>query len=204
MIEKSAKIKLLLLVAALAIAAIVLEKTYLTAKSPSGVKVMVYKMELMTSASDTNPQTVFSNSAGSEIDLTNDVMIGQAEIQTGAYKRIRITAANGIKVSIGSADDDPCGTGAIFTDRVLTVAGSGTDPNARVQIGFATYDDGGGTWTGPQVTHILLGPTAIREKRNARIEFRFTTGNSLFCIKDAVEIRAPWAGWITLSSGTQS
>lgn len=199
MIEKSAKIKLLLLVAVVALVAIVLEKTYLTAKSPSGVKLTVSKVELMTSASDTNPQIVFFDHAGREVDLTNDVMIGQAAIRPGVYKRIRLTAANGYKVSIAKAGDDPCGGDSIFTDRVLTAAGSGTDPNSSVQVSFATYDDGGGTWTGPQVTHILLGPTAIREKRNARVEFRFTTGNSLFCIKDAVDIRAPWAGWITLS-----
>lgn len=202
MMELSAKIKLFLLIAAIAVTAVILERTYLTAKSPSSVKLMIYKLELMIDASDTNPQTVFSYPAGREIDLTNNIIIGQTEMHPGTYKRIRLTAANGIKVSIRNADDDPCGSGSIFTDRVLTVAGSGTDPNSRVQVSFATYDDGGGTWADQQVTHILLGPAAIGEHRNTRMEFRFTTGNSLFCIKDAVELRAPWAGWTTLSGGT--
>ena len=200
--EKSAKIKLFLLIAVIVVAAVILERTYLTARSPSSVKVMIYKLELMTGASDTNPRTVFSDPAGREIDLTNDIIIGQAEMHPGTYKRIRLTAANGIKVSIGKADDDPCGGGSIFTDRVLTVAGSGTDPNPRVQVSFATYDDGGGTWTDQKVTHILLGPAAIGDNRNTRMEFRFSTGNSLFCIKDAVEMRAPWAGWTILPGGT--
>lgn len=202
MMEKPARIKLFLLIAVIVIAAIILERTYLTAKNPSSVKLIVYKVELMTNASDKNPQTVFSDPAGREIDLTNDILVGQAEIHSGTYKRIRLTAANGIRVSIGKADDDPCGRGAIFTDRVVTAVGSGTNPNSHVNVSFATYDDGGGTWTDQQVTHILLGPASISEKRNGRMEFRFTTGNSLFCIKDAVDVRAPWAGWITLPSGT--
>lgn len=202
--EKSNKIKLILLIAVIVAAAVILERTYLTAKNPSSVKLTIYKLELMTGASDTNPQVVFSDPAGREIDLTNDVIIGQAEMRPGTYKRIRLTATNGIKVSVRNADDDPCGKGSKFTDRIVTAAGSGTDPNSRVQVGFATHDDGGGTWTGQQVTHILLGPAAIGDNRNTRMEFRFTTGNSLFCIKDAVDVRAPWAGWITLSGGKAS
>ena len=186
------------------VAAVILERTYLTAKSPSSVKLTIYKLELMTGASDTNPQAVFSDPAGREIDLTNDIIIGQAEMRPGTYKRIRLTAANGIKVSIRNADDDPCGNGSIFTDRVLTAAGSGTDPNSQVQVSFATYDDGGGTWADQRVTHILLGPAVIGENRKTPMEFRFTTGNSLFCIKEAVDVRAPWAGWITLSGGKAS
>lgn len=195
MMEKSAKIKLFLLIATVAVAAVILERQYLTAKSPSSVKAMVYKVELMTDATDTNPEAVFSDSAGREMDLANDIIIGQAEMPAGTYKRIRMTAANGIKVSIGNADDDPCGGGAIFTDRVFTAAGPGTDPNSQVQISFATYDDNGGTWSGPRITHILLAPAKISENRNARMKFRFTTGNSLFCSGGAVKIRAPWAVW---------
>ncbi len=193
--EKTAKIKLFLLIAAVVIAAVILEKEYLTAKSPSSVKAMVYKVELMADSKDTNPEAVFSDSAGREIDLTNDIIIGQAEVPAGTYKRIRITAANGIKVSIGTADDNPCGGAAIFTDRVFSIAGDGKDLNSQVQINFATYNDDGGTWTGPRITHIMLGPVTISENRNTRMKFKFTTGNTLFCIKDAVEIRAPWSAW---------
>ena len=204
MMEKAGKIKLFLLIAAIAVAALILERTYLTAKSPSSVKLTIYKLELMTGATDTNAQTVYSYPAGREIDLTNDIIIGQAETRPGTYKRIRLTAANGFKVSIRNAADDPCGNGSIFTGRVLTAAGSGTDPNSQVQVNFATYDDGGGTWEDQRVTHILLGPAVIGENRKTPMEFRFTTGNSLFCIKEAVAVRAPWAGWITLSGGKAS
>jgi hypothetical protein len=200
----TAKIKLAALIGVIVIAALILERTYLTAKSPSSVKLMIYKIELMTDAADTSPQIVFSDPKGREIDLTNDIIIGQAEMRPGTYKRIRLTAANGIKVSVGNADDDPCGKGSKFTDRIVTAAGSGTDPNLRVQVGFATHDDGGGTWEDQKVTHILLGPAVIGENRKTPMEVRFTTGNSLFCIKEAVDVRAPWAGWITLSSGTAS
>lgn len=195
MMEKSSKIKLSLLIATVVIVAIILEREYLTAKSPSSVKAMVYKVELMTDAKDTNPEAVFSDPAGREIDLTNDIIIGQASRPVGTYKRMRMTAANGVKLSIGNPDDDPCGGGSIFTDRVFTAAGPGTDPNSQVQIIFATYDDNGGTWSGPRITHILLAPVKISGNRNARMKFRFTTGNSLFCSRGAVAIRAPWAVW---------
>jgi hypothetical protein len=196
MMDKSSKIKLFLLIAAIIITAIILERTYLTSKSPSSMKVMIYKIELMTGASDTNPQTVFSDPAGREIDLANDIIIGQTEVAPGTYKRMRLAVASGVRVSIGKAADDPCGGGSIFTDRVLTLAGFGTDPNLRVQVGFATYDDGGGKWADKKVTHLLLEPAAIGENRNRRIEFKFNTANSLFCIEDKVEMRSPWAGWL--------
>jgi len=204
MMEKSAKIKLVLLIAVIAIATLILERTYLTAKNPSSVKLMIYKVELMTNALDPNPQTVFSDPAGREMDLTNNIIIGEAVMRPGTYKRLRLTAANGFKVSIEKAGDDPCGGDSIYTDRFLTAAGSGSAPNSRIQVSFATHDDGGGTWTDQRVTHILLGPFEIGANQNTRMELRFTTGNSLFCIKNTVDVRAPWAGWITLSSGTQS
>ena len=202
--EKVGKTKLILLIAVIAIVALILERTYLTAKHPSSVKLMIYKVELMTNASDTNPQTVFSDPAGREMDLTNNILVGEAIMRPGIYKRLRLTAANGFKVSIGKAGDDPCGGDSIFTDRMLTAAGPGSDPNSRIQVSFATHDDGGATWTDQQVTHILLGSLEVAANQNARrMELKFTTGNSLFCIKNTVDVRAPWAGWITLSSGTQ-
>jgi hypothetical protein len=202
--EMTGKNKLILLFVVTAAVALILERTYLTAKNPSSVKLMIYKVELMTNALDTNPQTVFSDPAGREMDLTNDIIIGETVMRPGIYKRLRLTAANGFKVSIGKAGDDPCGGDSIFTDRILTAAGSGSDPNSRIQVSFATHDDGGATWTDQRVTHILLGPLEIGANRNTRMELRFTTGNSLFCAKSTVDVRAPWAGWITLSSGTHS
>lgn len=193
------KTKLILLIAVIALVALILERTYLTAKNPSSVKLMIYKVELMTSASDTNPQTVFSDPAGREMDLTNNILVGEAVMRPGTYKRLRLTAANGFKVSIEKAGDDPCGTDSVFTDRIFTAAGSGSDPNSRNQVSFATYDDSGGTWTNQQVTHLLLGPLEIGANQNTRMELKFTTGHSLFCIKNSADVRAPWAGWITLS-----
>lgn len=196
MMDKSSKIKLFLLIAAIIVTAIILERTYLTSKNPSSVKVKIYKMELMTGVSDTNPQTVFSDPAGREIDLNKDVIIAQSEVPPGTYKRMRLAMASGVKVSIGKAADDPCGGGSIFTDRLLTVAGYGTDPNLRVQVGFATYDDGGGKWVDKKVTNLLLEPAEIGENRNRPVKFKFSTLNSMYCIEDKVEMRAPWAGWL--------
>lgn len=191
--EKAAKIKFFLLVAAVVLAAVVLEKTYLTASSPSSVRLTVFKAELMTGASDANPQVFFSDASGLEIDLISDSLIGQAQMPAGTYKRIRMTVANGIKQSIANAADNPCGSGT-FTDRVFPVAG-GTDPNSQVQINFATYDDNGGTWAGSRITHILLGPVTIGENRSIKAKFRFKTANTLFCSGGDVEMRSPWAVW---------
>ncbi|MBU1181352.1 MAG: hypothetical protein KKF00_04155, partial [Proteobacteria bacterium] len=134
--RKIEKIWLFLLIAAVAVAGIFLAKVYLSATSPSSVKVMVHKVELMTGASDTNPQVIFSNATGQEIDLTKDIgaVIGQAQIPVGAYKRIRMTVTNGIKLSIANAVDNPCGGTTIFTDRVFPIAGYGTNLNSQVQI----------------------------------------------------------------------
>lgn len=195
MMDKSSKIKLFLLIAAIIITAVILERTYLTSKNPSSIKVKIYKMELMTDASDTNPKTVFSDPAGREIDLNKDVVIAQNEVPPGTYKRMRLAMASGVKVSVGKAADDPCGGGSIFTDRLLIIAGYGTDPDLRVQVGFATYDDGGGKWVDKKVTNLLMEPAEIGENRNRPIEFKFSTLNSLYCIENKVEMRAPWAGW---------
>ena len=112
--RKIQKIWLFLLIAAVAVAGgVFLARVYLGATSPSSVKLMVYKVELMTGASDTNPQVVFSNATGLEIDLKKDIdaLIGQAQMPAGTYKRIRMTVANGIKLSIANAADNPCGSG---------------------------------------------------------------------------------------------
>jgi hypothetical protein len=193
--EKAGKIKLFLLIAAIAVPVVILGRVYLFAASPSSVKVMVYKVELMTDASDTNPQVVFSNATGLEIDLTKDAdaLIGQAEMQAGTYKRIRMTVANGIKQSIENAADNPCGSGS-FTDRVFPVA-EGTDPNSQVKIYFAAHDDKGGTWKDSRITHFLLGPVTISESKPLQVRFRFKTADTLFCKGGAVEMRSPWAVW---------
>jgi hypothetical protein len=193
--EKAAKIKLFLLLAFLAVSAIILGKVYLFAASPSSVKVKVYKVELMTDASDTNPQAIFSSDTGLEIDLTNetDALIGQAEIPTGTYKRIRMTVENGIKQSIADAADNPCG-GEAFTDRVFPVA-EGVDPDSKVQIDFAAHDDDGGTWAGSRIIHFLLGPVTVSDNMPVQFELRFKTANTLFCSDGVVDLRSPWATW---------
>jgi len=194
--EKKDKIRLFLLIAAIAVPAIILGKIYLNATSPSSVKIMVYKVELMTSASDTNPQVLFSNDAGQEIDLVKDTdaIIWQSQISAGTYKRIKMTVKNGIKMSIANQGDNPCGGATTFTDRVFPIADE-NDLNSQVQISFATHDDKGGTWAGKRITHILLGPVAISENRTPQVKFKFATANTLFCSSGNVEIRSPWAVW---------
>ncbi|MDO9289770.1 MAG: DUF4382 domain-containing protein [Thermodesulfovibrionales bacterium] len=194
MMEKTAKIKLFLLFSAVAVAVVILAKVYMSATSPSSVKLTVYKIELMTGASDTNPQVFFSNDTGLEIDLAKgiDAVIGQAQIPAGTYKRIRMTVTNGIKLSIAKAGDNPCG-GAAFTDRVIPIAGDGTDPNSQVQINFAAYDDKGGTWRGSQITHLMLGHVTVNENQGTQVKLRFNTADTLFCSSGAVEMRAPWS-----------
>ena len=193
--EKASKIKLFLLLAFLAVSAIILGKVYLFAASPSSVKVMVYKVALMTDASDINPQVIFSNTTGMEIDFAKDIgaLIGQAEMPAGTYKRIRMTVANGIKQSIADAADNPCGSEA-FTDRVFPVD-EGKEPNSQVQIDFAAHDDNGGTWKGSRITHFLLGPVTVSDNRPIQMKLRFKTDNTLFCSGGAVKLRSPWAIW---------
>jgi hypothetical protein len=193
--EKTDKIKLFLLIAVIAMSVVFLARVYLRATSPSSVKVMVYKVELMTGASDTNPQIIFSDAVGQEIDLAkgNDVALWQARIQSGTYKRIRMTVANGIKMSIARSGDNPCG-GDSFTDRVFPLSAE-MDPNSQVQINFAAHDDGGGTWAGPKITHFLLGPVAIGETVLTQVKLNFVTSDTLFCSGGAVAIRSPWAAW---------
>lgn len=189
------KVKLVLLIAVLIVAAGVLGRAYWSAGSPSSVKVTVYRVELMTGASDANPQVVFSNAVGLEIDLADPVgaVIGQAQIKAGAYNRVRMTVANGVKMSIANADDNPCGDDA-FADRVIPVF-AGTDPNAQVPLYFATHEDGGGTWSGPQMTHYLLGPVTVSENRIFSRKFSFATANTLFCSGGSVQSRTPWVAW---------
>ncbi|MBI4823050.1 MAG: DUF4382 domain-containing protein [Nitrospirae bacterium] len=197
--RKLSKIWLFVLIAAVAVAGVaLLAKVYLSATSPSSVKLTVHKVEFMADASDTNPQVVFSNATGKEIDLTKDTdaVIEQAQIQAGTYKRIRMTVTNGIKLSIANAVDNPCGRkSGTFTDSVFSIA-DGTDLNWQVQINFATYDDRGGTWAGSRITHILLGPVAIRENQTEPLKFNFITANTLFCSGGAVKMRSPWAVWV--------
>jgi hypothetical protein len=198
-VRKTNKIKLLVLIAAIAAVGFFLltkARVYFGAKSPSSVKLMLYRVELMTAASDRNPQVIFSNASGQEIDLTKgvDVYIGQAPILAGNYKRIRMTALNGIRLSIAKADDNPCGGDTVFTDHLFPVA-EGRDLNSQVQIDFATHNDGGGSWRGRQITHFLLGPVTISENQPAQLRLRFNAANTLFCVNGAIEIRSPLAVW---------
>jgi len=187
------RIKLFLMLAAFVAGMIVLGKVYPTGKSPSSVKVIVYNVELMTGASDTHPQVVFSHAAGREMDLAKDIdpITALARIPAGTYKRIRMTVANGAKLSIADATGNSCGNG-IFTDRVFPIT-KGMDPNAQTQIDFSTYDDDGGTWAGSRVTNFLQMPVTVSENRNAQVKFRFNTTYNLFCVNGTVEMRAPWS-----------
>jgi hypothetical protein len=193
--ERAAKLKFVLFLAALAVSAFILESAYLRAASPSSVKVMVYKVELMKDASDKDPKVVFSNPLGQEVDFAEEafVLTGEAEIPAGTYKRVRMTVDNGLKLSIEDPSNNPCGM-EIFTDRIFPEA-EGMAPNSQVHMNFATYDDDGGTWSGSRITHVLLAPVTVSEHRNIEVDFRFKTANTLFCSEDKVGIRSPLAVW---------
>ena len=190
-----AKIKLFVLLAAFAAGAVFLAKVYLNAKSPSSVKVTVYKVELMTDRLDTQPLVVFSNAAGREIDLVKETgdFIGQARMAAGVYKRIRLTVKNGTKMSIANAESNPCG-GALFIDRVFPIV-EGTDLNSRVPLYFASDLDGGGAWVGSQITNLMIRPLTVSENRTTPLKFMFVVADTLFCPGGEVQRRAPWSVW---------
>lgn len=192
---RMAKIKLFLLLAAFAAGGTFLAKVYLDAKSPSSVKVTVYKVEFMADRLDAQPLVVFSNSAGKEIDLAKetDDFIGQARPAAGVYKRIRLTVKNGFKMSIANAESNPCG-GALFTDRVFPLV-EGADLNSRVPVYFASDDDGGGAWVGSQITNLLIRPVTVSENRTTTVKFMFDVADTLFCPGGEVQRRAPWSVW---------
>ncbi|HWR72569.1 MAG TPA: DUF4382 domain-containing protein [Nitrospirota bacterium] len=191
-----AKIKLFVLLAAFAVAGAFLAKVYLDAESPSSVKVTVYKVEFMTDRSDAQPQVVFSNAAGKDIDLITETggFIGQARLTAGVYKRIRLTVKNGIKMSIANADSNPCAGAEQFTDRVFPLT-EGTDLNSQVPIYFAADVDGGGAWMGSQITNLLIKPLTISQNRTTAVKLRFVVADTLFCPDGKVERRAPWSVW---------
>lgn len=191
----SDKIKAFLVIAAVFGAVAFLGKVYMSAKSPSSAKVTVYKVELMTGASDPNPQVIFSDAAGRELDLVNETgaIFGQALMQAGTFNRIRMTVSNGFKLSITSAADNPCG-GAVFTDNVFPVAGYGAD-REQAQINFASQEDGGGSWKGQKITHLLIAPLTVTKGGSAGVRFRFSAADTLFCSGGTVQMLAPWSLW---------
>jgi len=192
---RRANIKLFVLIAAFVVGGTFLGKIYLDAKSPSSVKVTVYKMELMTGRLDAHPLVVFSDAAGKEIDLANETgeFIGQAPVTVGVYTRIRLTVKNGIKMSIADAKSNPCG-GGVFTDRVFPIA-EGTDLNSQVPVYFATDLDGGGAWVGSQITNLMIRPLTVSENRTTPLKFVFVIADTLFCPDGEVQRRAPWSVW---------
>lgn len=197
--QKPNRIWLFVLIGAVAVLGVgLLAKVYLSATSPSSVKLFVYKVEFMTDESETKPQVVFTNAIGQKIDLTKgmDVVIRQAKIQPGTYKRIRMTVTNGIKISIANAVDNPCGrSSGTFIDRLFLV-NDGMEQNSHVEINFATHDDRGGRWAGSQIIHFLLAPVTVSENHTGLMRFNFITANTLFCSGGDVKIRSPWAVWV--------
>lgn len=190
-----AKIKFVVLLAVFAIGGAFLAKVYLDAKSPSAVKVTIYKMELMANRSDAKPLVVFSDPAGREVDLAKetDDFIGQVRVTAGVYKRMRLTVKNGYKMSIANAESNPCG-GGLFADRVFPVV-EGTDLNSQAPVYFATDDDGGGAWVGQQVTNLMIRPFTASENRTMPLKFMFVVADTLFCLGGEVQRRAPWSVW---------
>lgn len=190
-----AKIKLFVLLAAFAVAGAFLGRVYLDAKSPSSVKVTVYKVEFMTDRSDAQPLVVFSNAAGKAIDLASEAgdFIAQARNAAGVYNRIRLTVKNGFTMSIAKPEDNPCES-ALFTDRVFPIAEE-ADLNSQVPLYFASAEDGGGAWVGSQITNLLVQPLTVSQDRTTGVKLRFIVADTLFCPGGEVARRAPWSVW---------
>ncbi len=192
---RMSNIKLFVILAAVAVGGIFMGKIYLNAKSPSSVKVTVYKAEFMTGRLDAHPLVVFSDAGGKEIDLAKETgeFVGQAPVTAGVYTRIRLTVKNGFKMSIANAGSNPCG-GSVFTDRVFPLA-EGTDLNSQVPVYFATDLDGGGAWVGSQITNLMIRPLTVSQNRTTPLKFVFVIADTLFCPGGEVERRAPWSVW---------
>lgn len=192
---RMAKIKFLMLIAVFVIGGGYLARVYVHAKSPSSVKLTVYKVEFMTDRSDAQPLVVFSSTAGRDMDLASEAgeFIAQVRNAAGVYNRIRLTVKNGIKMSVANAEDNPCG-GALFTDRAFSIA-EGTDPDSRVPVYFASAEDGGGAWVGSQITNLLVKPLTVSQDRTTDIKLKFIVSDTLFCPGGEVARRAPWSVW---------
>lgn len=193
--KRMARIKLFLLLSAFVIGGAYLARVYVHAKSPSSVKIKVYKVEFMTNRSDAQPLVVFSNAAGKDMDLANDTGEFIAPVRNAAvvYNRIRLTVKNGIKMSIANAEDNPCG-GALFTNRAFSIT-EGTDPNSQVPVYFASAEDGGGAWVGSQITNLLVKPLTVSQERTTEVKLKFIVSDTLFCPGGEVARRAPWSVW---------
>lgn len=191
----SPKLKLFFFLAVFVVAGGYLARVYVDAKSPSSVKVTLYKVELMTDRSDAQPAVLFSAAAGREIDLASeagDFMAPQG-FAAGVYNRIRLTVKNGIRMSIAASEDDPCGRG-LFTDKVFLIAEE-TDLNSQVPVYFASPEDGGGAWKGSQIMNLLVKPVTISGDRATPVKLRFVVSDTLFCPGGEVARRAPWSVW---------
>lgn len=189
------KMKLFFFLAVFVVAGGYLARVYVDAKSPSSVKVTVFKVELMADRSDAKPAVLFSDAAGREMDLASEAgdFMARQGAAAGVYNRIRLTVKNGIKMSIAVAEDDPCGKG-LFTDKVFLID-EGTDPNAQVPVYFASPEDGGGAWKGSQITNLLIKPVTVSGDRTAPVTLRFVVADTLFCPGGEVARRAPWSVW---------
>lgn len=189
------KIKLFVLLAVFVAGGTFLAKVYLDAKSPSSVKVTVYKVEFMADRSDAQPLVVFSDAAGREVDLASETgdFFGQAPVAAGVYKRIRLTVKNGFTMSIADAESNPCG-GPQFTDRVFPLF-EGEDLNSPVPVYFASDEDGGGAWVGSQVTNLMIRPLTVSQDLTSPVKLVFVVADTLFCPDGEVQRRAPWSVW---------
>ncbi len=190
-----AKLKIVLFLTAFVIAGGYLARVYVQAKSPSSVKLTVYKAEFMTDQSDSHPLVVFSNAEGREIDLVRETgdFTAQGGMGGGVYNRIRLTVKNGIKMSIAKAENNPCG-GPLFTDKVFSIT-ERTDLNAQVSLYFASAEDGGGAWVGSQITNLLVKPLTVSGNGATAVRLKFIADDTLFCPSGEVARRAPWSAW---------
>lgn len=192
---KKATIKITLMLLAFIVVAGYLARVYVDAKSPSSVKVTVYKVEFMTDKKDAKPLVVYTSAAGKEIDLVSEPgdFIAPGGGAASDYNRIRLTVKNGIKMSVANAENNPCG-GAPFTDRASLLV-EGADPNSQAPIYFASAEDGGGTWQGSQIVNLLVKPLTINRDRKTAVKLRFIADETLFCLSGDVARRAPWSVW---------
>lgn len=190
-----AKIKIFLFLAAFVIGAGYLARVYVHAKSPSSVKVTVYKVEFMTDRSDTQPLVVFSKPAGKVVDLASETgaFIVEARSPADVFNRVRLTVKNGFTMSIANPENNPCGD-ALFTDRAFLIDRE-KDVNSHVPVYFASAEDGGGAWAGSQITNLLVKPLSVSRDRTTGVKLRFIVDDTLFCPGGEVARRAPWSVW---------
>jgi hypothetical protein len=150
------------------------------AVNPTNETFTVYKTELLMDRNAT-PQVILDNQAGVQSDIiTNpESSFGTGSAPSGTYKRIHFVVKN----SFSYSGPDPCGgqdpvsgTGLINPQQ---------DPDAQVDLYFATSDDGGGSgWYNngtADYPFLMQSPIVIASDKETTVKLIFNTANTLQC-----------------------